>query len=113
MTLPIDTYSRAIAAYSRAVTSDPAGPEATGAGEPDVAAGTSFAALLNRTLGDGIRAGHAAEQASVEAVTGVSGGADLGAVVSAVAEAEATLQTVVAVRERIIDAYKEIMRMPI
>ncbi|QLH38423.1 MAG: flagellar hook-basal body complex protein FliE [Defluviicoccus sp.] len=33
--------------------------------------------------------------------------------VSAVAEAEATLQTVVAVRERIIDAYKEIMRMPI
>jgi flagellar hook-basal body complex protein FliE len=34
-------------------------------------------------------------------------------VVTAVAEAEATLQTVVAVRERIIEAYKEILRMPI
>ncbi|QLH38422.1 MAG: hypothetical protein HWD60_04915 [Defluviicoccus sp.] len=34
MTLPIDTYSRAITAYSRAATSDPAGPEVTGAGSP-------------------------------------------------------------------------------
>jgi flagellar hook-basal body complex protein FliE len=34
-------------------------------------------------------------------------------VVTAVAEAEATLQTVVAVRERIIEAYKDILRMPI
>ena len=33
--------------------------------------------------------------------------------VTAVAEAEATLQTVVAVRERIIEAYKDILRMPI
>jgi flagellar hook-basal body complex protein FliE len=34
-------------------------------------------------------------------------------VVTAVAEAEAALQTVVAVRDRVIEAYKDIMRMPI
>ena len=50
------------------------------------------------------------EKASVAAV---GQGADLNHVITAVAEAEVTLQTVVAVRERIIEAYKDIMRMPI
>lgn len=111
MSMPIDSYARAVAAYSRAAASEPAGPESARAGAQDAAAGSSFAELLNRTLDDGMNAGRAAEKASVAAVS--TGGADLGQVVSAVAEAETTLQTVVAVRERIIDAYKEIMRMPI
>jgi flagellar hook-basal body complex protein FliE len=34
-------------------------------------------------------------------------------VVTAVAEADLTLQTVVAVRDRVIEAYQNIMRMPI
>jgi flagellar hook-basal body complex protein FliE len=32
--------------------------------------------------------------------------------VTAVAEAELTLQTVVSMRDKVIDAYKEILRMP-
>jgi flagellar hook-basal body complex protein FliE len=34
-------------------------------------------------------------------------------VVTAVSNAEMTLQTVVAVRDRVLNAYQEIMRMPI
>ncbi len=43
----------------------------------------------------------------------VTGDADLTDVVEAVTAAELTLQTVVAVRDRLISAYQEIMRMPI
>ncbi|MGD9538047.1 MAG: flagellar hook-basal body complex protein FliE [Alphaproteobacteria bacterium] len=39
--------------------------------------------------------------------------ADLGEVVTAVASAEVTLQTVVAVRDRVVQAYQDILRMPI
>jgi flagellar hook-basal body complex protein FliE len=38
--------------------------------------------------------------------------ADLNNVITAVAEAELTLETVVAVRDKVIDAYREILRMP-
>ena len=40
-------------------------------------------------------------------------GADVVDVVTAVAESEAALNTLVAVRDRVIQAYEEIMRMPI
>ena len=39
--------------------------------------------------------------------------ADLTEVVTAITNAEVTLQTVVAVRDRMISAYQQIMRMPI
>ncbi len=45
-------------------------------------------------------------------VQAVAGGANLQEVVEAVNAAEITLQTVVAVRDRIITAYQEIIRMP-
>lgn len=43
----------------------------------------------------------------------VAGKVELTDVVTAVTSAELTLQTVVAVRDRVISAYQEIMRMPI
>ena len=52
----------------------------------------------------------AGEQMSARAVTGE---ASLPEVVQAVNAAELTLSTVVAVRDRLITAYQEIMRMPI
>lgn len=42
-----------------------------------------------------------------------SGAADLTDVVTAVGKAELTLQTVVAVRDKVIQAYQEVLRMPI
>ena len=46
-------------------------------------------------------------------VDAVRGGADVTQVVTAVAEAETVLNTVMAVRDRVIAAYQEILRMPI
>ena len=57
-----------------------------------------------------VEAGKAAELATASAV---SGEADLTDVVTAVSNAEITLQTVVTVRDRVIAAYQEILRMPI
>jgi flagellar hook-basal body complex protein FliE len=50
------------------------------------------------------------EQKSAQAVTGQ---VDIRDVVMAVNNAEVTLQTAVAVRDKVIAAYQEIMRMPI
>ena len=103
MSVPIDSYGRAAAAYMRAARGEPASE--TGAGS-----GRSFAEMMKGVMDDAITSGINSEKASVAAV---GQGADLNHVVTAVAEAEATLQTVVAVRERIIEAYKDILRMAI
>ena len=41
------------------------------------------------------------------------GTADLGQVVTAVASAELSLQTVVAVRDKVLEAYNEVLKMPV
>lgn len=43
----------------------------------------------------------------------IAGKADLNDVVQAITKAELTLQTVVAVRDRLISSYQDILRMPI
>jgi flagellar hook-basal body complex protein FliE len=75
-------------------------------GEPPA---TSFGALLERVLTDAVDAGRKSETQATQAL---AGGGNLQDVVEAVNAAELTLQTVVAVRDRIIGAYQEIMRMP-
>ena len=52
----------------------------------------------------------AGEAATLRAAAGK---ADITDVVTAVSQAEITLQTVVAVRDRVIQAYQDILRMPI
>ena len=44
---------------------------------------------------------------------GAAGRADVVDVVTAVAESETAIQTLVAVRDKVIAAYEEIMRMPV
>jgi flagellar hook-basal body complex protein FliE len=104
MTTPIASFSKAAAAYARAAagsTTESAGSEG-GAG--------SFAAMVKDTLNDMAAAGRSGEAASVQAL---SGSGDLSQVITAVAEAEVAVQTVVAIRDRVIEAYKDVMRMPI
>ena len=57
-----------------------------------------------------LEAGNKADQMSVAAVEGK---ANVAEVVTAVANAELALQTVVAVRDQVVQAYQEILRMPI
>lgn len=72
--------------------------------------GVSFADLIKDTAQESIKTMKAGEQMSAKAVTG---DANLTDVVQAVTAAEVTLQTVTAVRDKMISAYQDIMRMPI
>lgn len=103
MSLPIESFARASAAYGRV------GKAETGASGAEGADG-GFAGMVKRAIDDAVTTSKASEQASLGAVAGQG---DLTHVVTAVAEAETALQTVVAVRDRVIEAYKDIMRMPI
>lgn len=69
-----------------------------------------FSALVQSAVGNVAEAGRAAE---AQAAAAAAGRADVVDVVTAVAESEAALETLVAVRDRVIQAYEEIMRMPI
>jgi flagellar hook-basal body complex protein FliE len=70
----------------------------------------SFGDVLKTSILDSIQTMKTGEKMSARAVTGE---ASLPEVVQAVNAAELTLSTVVAVRDRLIGAYQEIMRMPI
>jgi flagellar hook-basal body complex protein FliE len=72
--------------------------------------GKSFSDMLGDVAKDAKMSGVAAEKLSVQAVAGK---ADINEVVAAVTNAEVTLQTVVAVRDKVISAYQDILRMPI
>ncbi len=69
-----------------------------------------FADILRGATQDAIGTLRAGEQQSLMAAAGT---ADLTDVVTAVGKAELTLQTVVTLRDRVIKAYQEILRMPI
>ena len=73
-------------------------------------AGPDFGKLLSSAIGSVSQAGSSAEGAITNAAMGK---ADLVDVVTAVAAAEATMETVVAIRDEVIKAYNDIMRMPI
>ena len=76
----------------------------------DPAATSTFGALLEQTLSEAVEAGHKGEAIATAAVSGQT---SLQEMVEAVNAAELTLQTVVAVRDRMMAAYQEILRMPI
>jgi flagellar hook-basal body complex protein FliE len=71
---------------------------------------TGFGAMLGEALQNTVDAQKTAEATSVKAVAGK---ADVTDVVTAVTNAEVALDTVVALRDRVISAYQEILRMPI
>ena len=98
--------SRAIAGYAQAAA--PVGRQPAGAPEaqPSQDFASFFRSLAQQSLGT-LQAG---EQASIQ---GLAGQLDAQSVVEAVAAAELTLQTVSAVRDRVIEAYQELIRMPI
>ena len=74
------------------------------------ASDSNFTSLLTSTL-DSV--GEAGRKADSQALAVAGGKANVVDVVTAVAESETALQTLVAVRDRVISAYEEIMRMQI
>lgn len=107
MTIPA---SVALNAYARAAGIGGGAGTAGAAGAAKDVAG-SFGDLLDKAIGDGIDVGKTSERQI--AATAATKDGSLVDVVMAVAEAETTLQTVVAVRDKVIAAYLDIMKMPI
>jgi len=74
------------------------------------APGANFSDFLSGAVKDSISSISAGEKASTQAV---SGNANIVDVVNSVNSAELTLDTVVAVRDKVVAAYQSIMSMPI
>ncbi len=82
----------------------------TEAGNPGGGAnGVDFGATLQRALSGAIADGRQADQ---QAAGAVAGQGDLTQVVMAVSKAELTLQTATAIRDRFVQAYQDVMQMP-
>jgi len=84
-------------------------PSAT-ASSAGSAAQSNFASMVGDVLSSVREASGTAER---QALQSIQGNAALHDVVAAVSNAETTLQTVVTVRDRVISAYQDIIRMPI
>jgi flagellar hook-basal body complex protein FliE len=97
--------AKAVAAYAQGQAK-----AAAGGLEPRSDPGEGFAQLVREAAGSAIDTMRGSEAVSAKALAGK---ADLNEVVSAVTNAEVTLQTVLAVRDRVIQAYTDIIRMPI
>lgn len=102
-----------LAAQSYQLARDPAGPAQAGmtqAGAASAAstdgAGNAFAEAI-RNFTDTVQRG---EELSFAAMTT---GADPHALVTALAQTELAVETAVTVRDKVVEAYQEILRMPV
>src|SRR5215470_2999881 len=109
MASPISAAS-AYAKLAR-LTADPSGALAglkPGAGP--ASAGPDFGALVKEAIGGVVDAGR---KSDAQAKAMASGKANVVDVVTAVTETEVAIEALVSVRDKVIQAYEEIMRMPI
>ncbi|MES1156341.1 MAG: flagellar hook-basal body complex protein FliE [Alphaproteobacteria bacterium] len=81
-----------------------------GAGAGGESDGVDFGQLVQHAIRE---AGASSSQAEQSALAVAGGQGDIVNVVTAISAAEAQLETVVAVRDQVIQAYQEILRMPI
>jgi len=93
----------------------PASPSAAAAAYKNVdtgavAKGNDFGDVLQRAVQGVVDTNKQAEALSTQAI---AGGGNLTEVVAAVSKAELALQTATTIRDRVVQAYQDIMRMPI
>ena len=99
--------SNAISAYNSALNRLKETPGNSGSGRVNT---NDFTQMVKNFAESAVEVGKRSE---VQSAAAAAGKADLNSVVVAVAEAELTLNTVVAVRDKVLEAYREILRMPI
>ena len=95
-------------AYAEALAraANPGGP----ARSEEALAGPSFATLLNDAAKGAVTAVAEGEKTSIQSLSNDASVVDI---VTAVTNAEIALETIVALRDRVVQAYQEILRMPI
>jgi flagellar hook-basal body complex protein FliE len=98
---------KASQAYQAVARLAAAAPRVTEGSEP---ARADFGALVKAAVSDAATTLKAGEQAAASVAAGQAGLVD---VVTAVSAAEVTLETAIAIRNKVVEAYQEIMRMPI
>ena len=96
------TPSAAANAYARVDRGD---ATAGAGGDPG-----NFGATLERALQGAIDSGPDADGKAMQAI---AGGGNLTEVVTALARAELTLQSATVIRDRVVQAYQDIIKMPI
>jgi flagellar hook-basal body complex protein FliE len=97
------TPNAAAQAYARVASGDSvAGNSSAGS--------KGFGAALSNALGSAVQTG---QQADAMAAQGLNGPGDLTQIVTSVTQAQLALQTTVALRDRMVQAYQSIMNMPI
>ncbi|MCC6471181.1 MAG: flagellar hook-basal body complex protein FliE [Alphaproteobacteria bacterium] len=77
--------------------------------DPPAGDGSSFAGALKSAIGSVVDDVHSSEKATVAGIAGKTG---LAEVVNAVNNADVALQAALAVRDRMVQAYQEVLRMP-
>ena len=107
--MALTTINNAISAYNSAARSFSTGDSGSSS-DSTSGAGSDFASLLKAGAKNAIDSGKKSEEMAKQAIAGK---ADVRDVVAAVNNAELTLQTVVAVRDKVIGAYNDILKMPI
>src|SRR5579859_1568317 len=106
--MALTTINNAISAYNQAARS--LNGDSGSKTESVSGSGSDFASLLKDGAKNAIDSGRKSEELSKQAIAGK---ADIRDVVAAVNNADLTLQTVVAVRDKVIGAYNDILKMPI
>lgn len=107
MSMPI---SAATSAYGQAQKLIDQSSGLSKAVAPENVTGPDFSQILAQNLQSVVETGQSSDQATLDMINGK---ADIVDVVTAIAETEIAIESMVAVRDRIIQAYEEIMRMPI
>lgn len=109
-------FNQAAGAYNRMANMQPLGgaqdDEADSSSGATGAQGLqpSFKELVSESLDKARSAGYSGESVSAAAIAGK---AELHELVTSITNAELTLQTVVAVRDKAVGAYQDIIKMPI
>ena len=108
--MSVDPASAA-AAYANASRQGGAGDIASAASQgAEALSGPSFADFVQEAVQDAATTVGNAEVAAYNVAAGTGNVVD---VVTAISAAEMTIETVVSVRDKMVSAYQEIMRMPI
>jgi flagellar hook-basal body complex protein FliE len=104
----VNVVNAAAAYASRQLGNNPTAKAASsGAAE---SAGSDFSNLVKSAVNEAAATSRTSEFVSAQALVNPG---DLGSVVTAVSSAEVTMQAVIAVRDKVVSAYQDILRMPI
>ena len=107
MAVPFTAASNAYASAAKLISESGKGSAGIQQGSGQ---GPDFAKMLSDSLQSVVDTGRASDQKTMDLVNGKG---DVVDVVTAVAQTEVAVESMVAVRDRVISAYEEIMRMPI